>query len=320
MHQRPPADPDRTLDDLLAPAGALARAIEDERLDHGDGGVMGDDGGLQGHGGGQTSDYLDDVFVSAPGSPSTAAGTAGAPEAADTTSADVNRLHHDHSTAGYRDGLTAGKNASIQAGFDEGYAVGAALGAVAGQLLGLVEGLVEAVVSVPGPDGDDVSADDRDSLRLLLVRARSELAVQSIFSPAYFAPDGTWTYEVAVKRENEDMDEDKGEDKDEKEDQDDAQVTIFDVAHAHPLVRNWRTLVDEQMQRRGLRWGGDDDGYGEVGGGDGEKQALAKVLGLTNEGENTQETNIGSAAGDVQVTTSSTGTRAPPSNPSAFDW
>src|SRR6187431_1331366 len=58
---------------------------------------------------------------------------------------DMHRLQREHSTAGYREGITVAKAQSIQEGFDEGFGLGATVGARAGQLLGLLEGVANAL-------------------------------------------------------------------------------------------------------------------------------------------------------------------------------
>ncbi|KAG5999876.1 hypothetical protein E4U21_006167, partial [Claviceps maximensis] len=77
------------------------------------------------------SNQLDDVFGSAPASPDQT-------DVRDHSHpSDIPRLQTEHATAGYREGITAAKESSIQPGFDEGFSLGAALGSHAGRLLGL---------------------------------------------------------------------------------------------------------------------------------------------------------------------------------------
>ncbi|KAG5999238.1 hypothetical protein E4U21_007189, partial [Claviceps maximensis] len=61
----------------------------------------------------------------------------------------------------------------------------------------------------------------------LLRTARDDLGVDSIFSADYWAPDGTWTYDVGGP---------------------DGQIVFSDVADAHPMIRKWRDIVDEQLR------------------------------------------------------------------------
>ena len=230
----------------------------------------------------------DDTFDHASSRPAALDAMAHARTATDANAhpSDMNRLQQEHSTAGYRDGLTAGKNASLQAGFDEGYSLGAALGLVVGELLGLVEGLLGFQV-----EGDSPGAEEG----ALLARARHELAMQSIYAPMYFAPDGTWLYDVATSNES---------------DESDKSETVFDVARAHPLVRSWRETVDKELTRRGVRWAKP-----------GDEAELVAVLGLT-EDEPEKELKKVTASPSTAAAASPSGpvARAPPSNTSALDW
>ncbi|KAK1829465.1 hypothetical protein QBC39DRAFT_435639 [Podospora conica] len=115
---------------------------------------------------------------------------------------DIPRLQHDHTTAGYRDGITAAKSSSVQPGFDEGFSLGATIGARAGELLGVLEGIVAALPSSP-------------RLSSLLEEARRDLSVPVVFGKEFWDGDGTWTYDVP-----------SGEG-----------VVFADVAGAHPVLR-----------------------------------------------------------------------------------
>lgn len=299
---------------------------------HGDGGAGGAGGaveGTDGNGGriGTTAhgrsavDLFDDVFGSSPdahdhdpaspsgvataSSPAIPSSTAGAVSAVHHDDhrhpSDMNRLQQDHSTAGYREGLSAGKNATLQAGFDEGYSLGAALGGVVGELLGLLEALV-----VSGGEEVEqttaVSTEDADPLPVLLGRARRDLAVPSIFSPGYFAADGTWTYDVEASEASEATAAEAVEVADAV-----VHATIFDVANAHPLVKTWRGIVDRQLERRRIRWGKA-----------GDEAALATALGLKDEDEGQgQGGDSEKPAADVAPAATA---RAPANNASALDW
>src|ERR1700761_2373964 len=76
-------------------------------------------------------DPLDDVFGSAPASPTLAAQrnddntTVQSPSTRAAHPSDVPRLRSTHVTNGYREGIAASKEQHIQAGFDEGYSLGA---------------------------------------------------------------------------------------------------------------------------------------------------------------------------------------------------
>ena len=137
---------------------------------------------------------------------------------------DMRRLETDHTTAGYREGLTAAKASSVQAGFDEGFSLGAALGQVAGQILGTIEGVEEAL---RGTDQVEAST----SVTALLAEARDELKLERLFAAEYWAPDGNWKYDVK-SRETAASGNGEGE------------VLFDDVAAQHPLVSRWIAIVD----------------------------------------------------------------------------
>lgn len=128
---------------------------------------------------------------------------------------DMRRLETEHSTAGYREGISRGKEATLQEGFDQGYSVGAAIGLHAGQLLGLLEGIHEAV---KGRGGEAAERVER-----LLSDARNELCVDSIFSPEYWTGVGERSYDVDLDNET--------------------------PAAAHPLIRKWSRIVQEESDR-----------------------------------------------------------------------
>ncbi|KAK0387911.1 hypothetical protein NLU13_4156 [Sarocladium strictum] len=132
---------------------------------------------------------------------------------------DMRRLETEHTTAGYREGLTAAKASSVQAGFDEGFSLGASLGQAVGQVLGTLEGILEAVRTT--------QSEAASSTEALLTEAREDLNVERLFAPEYWAPDGNWKYEVSAR-------EGKG----------DAEVLFDDVAAQHPLIKRWIGVVD----------------------------------------------------------------------------
>ncbi|RYO74760.1 hypothetical protein DL766_009584 [Monosporascus sp. MC13-8B] len=175
----------------------------------------------------QYEDPLDDVFGS-DSETSPALGSHGPPHADRVLAPDVRRLQVTHSTEGYREGITAGKTQSIQAGFDEGYNLGANVGLKAGQLLGLLEGIAAAL----GRRRADADADADGSERAsqLLMDARQELRTERIFDEAYWAPDGSWRYDVKGTR-------------------DDGEIVFEDVANEHPLVSKWTRIVHGELRR-----------------------------------------------------------------------
>lgn len=157
-------------------------------------------------------DPLDDVFGSSEEFP--------AAHPALSHPSDMHRLETEHATTGYREGVAVAKASSVQAGFDEGFSLGATIGLLAGQLLGTLEAIAEAVA---GREDDASTTAER-----VCTEAKVDLSTDKIFGPEYWAPDGNWSYDV--KAEN-------GDD-----------VVFPDVARAHPLIRKWTDVVDEQMK------------------------------------------------------------------------
>ncbi|PNP39304.1 hypothetical protein TGAMA5MH_08722 [Trichoderma gamsii] len=224
------------------------QSMDDEYLGHGGGGgggsvdatAMAPEAEVRSGSGGMYSS-LDDVFGSEPESfPASGDGNA----AAVVTSldrpgsprhpSDMRRLETEHATAGYREGISTAKEQTVQAGFDEGFSLGATIGLAAGQLLGMLEGIDDALKSRLGgqagsQDGQGTASATATSE--LLAEARQELSVVKIFSPDYWAPDGNWSYDV----------ESHG-------DGDGDEILFPDVAKAHPLIRKWTAIVDEQAR------------------------------------------------------------------------
>jgi len=168
------------------------------------------------------NDDFDDVFGSAPPSP-----TLDGPSGGNLEPSDVPRLKEKHETEGYRDGVTKGKAETVQAGFDEGYGLGAVLGLRVGKILGLLEGIWRAVHA--GEDGERLGD--------LLAEAKKELKTESVFGRQWWGEDGIWTFEVP------------GEGLEGKE------VTFPDVAGAHPLIGKWEQVIEAEVKRWGLDLG-----------------------------------------------------------------
>lgn len=189
----------------------IENSSDDAYLAHADGGGGGDvEAGHQASVG-----QLDDVFGSVTAS-SAENEVQNGPHPSD-----MRRLETEHTTSGYREGITVAKESSIQAGFDEGFTLGAALGSQAGQLLGIVEGIADAL------KGHTTEA--ADASRKLLDAAKGDLSTDTIFSAEYWALDGNWSYEVTA--------------------QDGDQILFSDVANAHPMVQKWRRIVNEQLDK-----------------------------------------------------------------------
>ncbi|KAF9776177.1 hypothetical protein IL306_005675 [Fusarium sp. DS 682] len=164
-----------------------------------------------------TNDALDDVFGSGPASPTEHRHD---DQPGITHPSDIRRLQTEHTTAGYREGITVSKESSLQAGFDEGFSLGASVGMRAGQILGLLEGINEAVRGLNDADSSKIAE--------LAKQANQELSTQALFTSEYWSEDGTWKYKVTPAAGAED-------------------VVFSDVADAHPLLRKWTKIVDEQI-------------------------------------------------------------------------
>ncbi|KAH6662195.1 essential protein Yae1 [Plectosphaerella plurivora] len=182
---------------------------------------------------GEAGETFDDVWGSEPSSPTLPAGHGdghgdGAPRSAAHPS-DMARLQAEHSTAGYREGLTDSKSHSIQAGFDEGFGLGAAIGAKAGLILGVLEGIANALANtqdVSNHGGEEA----QDEAAKTLGDAKKELDIGRVFGPEYWNPDGTWKYDVGAE-------------------DDDGDVLFAHVADAHPLIAKWSAVADAQVAR-----------------------------------------------------------------------
>lgn len=178
-------------------------------------------------------DPLDDVFGSESGGDNSSifGGDDGdEPSSQHHHPSDMHRLQQEHTTAGYREGVTVAKAGSVQAGFDEGFGLGATIGLKVGQLLGLLEGIASALAN--SPEVTDATA--------LLLDARAELGVRSVFGETYWNPDGTWKYDVAPRAATGSGGEDET-------------VLFSHVADAHPLVSKWTAIVQQQMRKWGLK-------------------------------------------------------------------
>ncbi|KAK1252380.1 hypothetical protein MKX08_003567 [Trichoderma sp. CBMAI-0020] len=222
----------------------VGQSMDDEYLGQGGGGGGGGPGDAMAaeagaHSGGVYFS-LDDVFGSESDAvPASGDGDANAvvtsldrPESPRHPS-DMRRLETEHATAGYREGISTAKERTVQAGFDEGFSLGATIGLAAGQLLGMLEGIDDALKSRLGgqagsQDGQGTASATATSE--LLAEARQELSVLKIFSPDYWAPDGNWSYDVEPHGDG------------------DGEILFPDVAKAHPLIRKWTAIVDEQAR------------------------------------------------------------------------
>ena len=176
-------------------------------------------------------DPLDDVFGSAPTSPTLSGqvengGSRDDPRGVTLQTrssdhpSDVSRLRSIHVTNGYREGIAASKETHIQAGFDEGYSLGAEIALKAGYILGALEGLCRAL---PRDATNGTELTTEQTVEGLAQEAAQELAVEKLFDGEYFGEDGIWRFEVEG----------------EGEEGGDTDVTFAKVAEAHPVVKKW---------------------------------------------------------------------------------
>ena len=163
------------------------------------------------HGGGDlvsetVNDGFDDVF-----------GTHDDDNAEISHPSDMRRLETEHTTAGYREGIHVGKQATLQEGFDHGYPIGAAIGLQAGQILGVLEAIVEGL---KGREDETLAKAES-----LLTDARGDLSIERLFGNDYWTSKGDPSYDVEPHL-----------------------LQIKDGALAHPLIRKWSKILDEQLQ------------------------------------------------------------------------
>jgi Essential protein Yae1, N terminal len=130
---------------------------------------------------------------------------------------DVHRLRTTHTTAGYREGFAASREAAVQPGFDEGHLLGAALGLRAGYLQGVMEGIER------GLNVADLTQESRAALQLRMTEVKKDLQLQSLLGQQWIEIDGTWKWKV--------------------DSLDGEQPTIGTIANAHPMIRRANRLV-----------------------------------------------------------------------------
>jgi hypothetical protein len=156
---------------------------------------------------------LDDIYGSAPSSPS---------GAADEMLSDLPSRQRAHDADAYREGLSGAKGTYVQQGFDEGYALGASLGARAGYVMGVLRGFVDAW------RGRDAQA--HGEAVEVLERARAELAIGELLGEKWVDGEGVWKWEV----------EGEGE------------ASVREVAAQHPVMREWDERVKQLAEWWGV--------------------------------------------------------------------
>ncbi|RKF73993.1 Uncharacterized protein yae1 [Golovinomyces cichoracearum] len=134
---------------------------------------------------------------------------------------DLPRLKSMHETAGYRDGISKGKEECVQRGFDEGFGLGAIIGLRVGMILGLLEGVSK---------GAQVAYREAKRAKQMWQAAENELSTRNIFGIEWWSEHGVWLYEVQGDIESE-------------------EVTFIHVAKAHPLLKKWEKIVQDEVQK-----------------------------------------------------------------------
>ncbi|KAJ9623903.1 Essential protein Yae1, N terminal [Taxawa tesnikishii (nom. ined.)] len=173
------------------------------------------------HGDESNNDPLDDIFGSAPASPTTSAATTASRSEYRTLG--YPRLRRTHVTNGYRDGVAESKARFVQDGFDEGYGLGAVLGLRAGWCLGVLEGCVAGVEAAEEGKAREGGGGE-------------ELGLRGLFGETYFGEDGVWKFEVEGK-------EAEGRE---------GEVTFREVARCHPLLVKWMEVVRKWAEGLGV--------------------------------------------------------------------
>jgi hypothetical protein len=148
------------------------------------------------------------------------------PSANSTHPSDIECLRSTHSTAGYREGVSASKTKALQPGFDEGYTLGAVLGLRVGKILGILHGVCEAL-----KDTDEEYKQKYENMRS---RAIQELKFENIFAKEWWGEDGVWKWDVLVKSPLP---------KQEVESERNEVETFVDVADSHPIIKTWFELL-----------------------------------------------------------------------------
>jgi len=153
----------------------------------------------------------------------------------------TSHIARQHTTDGYREGISASKHLHIQSGFDEGYILGAVLGLHVGRLIGCMDGLPKV----------------NEKLKK---SARAELALEKVFGKEYFGEDGIWRWDVggdddsSQLRQRDDNTTAAAVRKDltEEELKDKEEETFDHVVQRHPLIVKWTKIVLEEAKRCGL--------------------------------------------------------------------
>lgn len=151
---------------------------------------------------------------------------------------EVEGLRRQHTTEGYRDGVTVGKEESVQKGFDEGYNIGALFGLRIGWLAGALNGLLRvAELSEDDKEAGGVEVEGNhvssvtERVKHLQRAFTEETALEKLFSQDYFDDKAVWSYPVET--------ENAGHSQQDEEDT----YTFDDVVASHPFIKKWTETV-----------------------------------------------------------------------------
>lgn len=161
---------------------------------------------------------LDDIYGSAPASPTLAANI---PHAHNhEILSDLPSRQRALDTDAYREGLANSKGQYVQEGFDEGYSLGANLGLKVGYILGVLQGFTAAW------RGHDEQI--HKEVAEFYESARKELAIEELLGRQWVDEEGIWKWGVVGKDED---------------------PTFREVSDQHPLVKKWMGVVEELAKR-----------------------------------------------------------------------
>ncbi|KAI9759217.1 MAG: Essential protein Yae1, N terminal [Chaenotheca gracillima] len=159
---------------------------------------------------------------------------------------DIPRLRSQHSTVGYREGISVAKAGGVQEGFDEGYSLGAAMGMRVGFLQAALVGLCDLLATSTSEERlsgvDDswrVGQQEISRIESLVRRSKLELDTRKVYAMEFLGDDAVWKWEVTDKegRILEDTNE---------------SFTFEEVADSHPLIRKWNQIVLAEANKLGL--------------------------------------------------------------------
>ncbi|MCJ1359598.1 MAG: Essential protein Yae1, N terminal [Icmadophila ericetorum] len=191
---------------------------------------------------------------------------------------DIPRLQSQHSTAGYRDGVSVSKSKHLQVGFDEGYSLGAVMGLRVGEMVGILEGVAGGLRG--GTNTWWEEKEDIDEVKALLKMAREKLALEKVFGREFWGEDGIWRYTVVPeekapegsKAQNKQEGDGGGEEKESPKGEVEEEVTFKDVVDQHPLIKSWTERIEVVARKWGLeagrrRWTSEEWERGRIDGG-----------------------------------------------------